>query len=139
MRILRVVVMPMVMPVIMTVIMRMAMLMIVTVTVTVVMMVMPMRVLHLEPAHTGTKRIAQIAISHVGSGRRRSLPLYVMVMALLHRAHFGLKTQDLRPVLAHHAGRRRRRIKGRMPGTFRTRKRRTLGRADRPSLLALDL
>jgi nitrate/nitrite transporter NarK len=109
-RILRVVVMPMVMPVIMTVIMRMAMLMIVTVTV--VMMVMPMRVLHLEPAHTGTKRIAQIAISHVGSGRRRSLPLYVMVMALLHRAHFGLKTQDLRPVLAHHAGRRRRRIKG---------------------------
>ena len=56
-----------------------------------VVMVMCMIILHLQTAHAGTERIAQLAIRHIRARCRSALPLHMMVMAFLYRAYFILE------------------------------------------------
>ena len=93
----------MVMAVIMVMVVAMVVIVAVVMIVIVVMMVMP----HIQAAFACAERVAQLAIRHVRAGRRGSLPFHVVVMAFLHCTDFGLESQNLDAVFAHHAGGRR--------------------------------
>jgi len=67
------------------VIMRMAMIVVVIVVM----------VLHFQPAHTRAECITQFAVFDIGTGGRCALTFHMVVVAFLHRAHFGLKPQHL--------------------------------------------
>lgn len=105
-----------VMLVVMVMIVVMAVVMIVIMVVAMIMVMMRLR---LQPAHSGAERIAERAIRHVRTRGRGTLSLDMMMVAFLHRAHFGLEPQNLRAVFAHDAGGRRHIAKRRMPGAPR--------------------
>ena len=71
-----------------------------TVRVIVVMMVVVV-IFHIQTAFPGAEVLTQITGFHRGAGRICPLPFYVMVMAFLYRAHFGLEPQNLGAVFAH--------------------------------------
>jgi len=91
--------------------------MLVMMIVTVVMMVMVM-VMVIEPAGAGAERVTQRAILNLRPRGRRALALHVMVMTLLHQPDLGFEPENLRPILAHHADRRRHGAERGMIGAF---------------------
>ena len=79
----------------------------ITVVMVMVSVIVIVVVLCLEAAHACAKCVAKRTIRYVRSGRRGALAFDVMMVAFLNRANFALKTEDLGPVFAQHAGRRR--------------------------------
>ena len=93
----------------MSVVIVMVVIMIVVVVMIMVMMIMIER---LQATHPGAEGIAQPAIRDIGPRRIRALPLDVMMVAFLHRAHLGLEAQNGGAVFAQNTGRRRDRPEG---------------------------